>query len=142
MSFLSVLRGFFLVVILLIVLFSILATQTRLVFERITETATMRSIGYKNSLITQIFLCEALVLALIGSFLGILASVLVGETIDLIGIFYLIGILSEEVPFSIVVTPGNAIYSAFMLIVLAMVSCYIPLRKALALSISEAFAKK
>ncbi len=142
MSFLNVLRGFFLVVILLIVMFSILATQTRLVFERITETATLRSIGYKNILITQIFLCEAFVLALVGSILGMIASVLVSLAIDWIGIFYLIGILSEEVPFSIVVTPGNALYSALMLIILAVVSCYIPLRKALALSISEAFAKK
>ena len=140
MSFLNVLRGFFLVVILLIVTFSIMATQTRLVFERIKETATLRSLGFTNGLVTQIFICEALVLTLLGVVIGSLFSVIVSFAVKKIGIFYLIGILSEQVPFTIALITNNFIYSGFVLIILVTIACYIPLRKTLSMSISEAFA--
>ena len=140
MSFLNVLRGFFLVVILVIVTFSIMATQTRMVFERIKETATLRSLGFSETLISHIFISEAFLLALGGSLLGSIGSVLASITIKKIGFFYLIGILSEEVPFHIAIIGSNFLYSGLVLVSLSIVACYIPVKKTLSLSISEAFS--
>lgn len=141
MSFLNVLRIFFLIVILTIVLFSILATQNRLVFERIKEIATLRSIGFKKGLISHIFLGEALILALIGSVTGSVLSVLAGFLVRKIGIFYRIGILSEEVPFYFSLSGPIFLRSALVLIGLSLIACYLPLRRAMRLSISEAFSE-
>jgi putative ABC transport system permease protein len=141
MSFLNTLRGFFLIVILLIVGFSVVATQTRLVFERITETATLRSLGFKNRLITKIFLAEAFLLSLVGSVFGALLSFVVSYLIKKIGKFYLIGILSEKVPFTIALVPENFLYSWMIITVMTTGACYIPQRKSLRLSINEAFTQ-
>lgn len=140
MSFLGVLRGFFLVVILFIVLFSTIATQNRLVYERIKEAATLRSLGFKQQIIVQIFLTEALILALVGSTIGILLSVIASFLVKKIGIFYLIGILSEEVPFVFSLTLGTALKSTLVLTVLSMVACYMPLKNSLKRTISDVFA--
>lgn len=141
MSFLNVLRAFFLVVILAIVLFSILATQNRLVFERIKEIATLRSIGFKNRLIAQVFLAEALILALLGSVTGAGLSVVVSFAVRKIGIFYRIGILSEEVPFYFSLSGTIFLRSALVLLALSLIACYLPVRRAMRLSISEAFSE-
>lgn len=140
MSFLNVLRGFFLIVILCIVLFSISATQIRLIFERISEIATLRSLGFSNLIIKKIILAEAVFLATIGSILGSLLSLVISYTFKKIGIFYLIGILSEEVPFNINVSLNTICYSFGCLIIITILATYIPLRRALKLTISEAFS--
>lgn len=141
MSFLNVLRVFFLIVILTIVLFSILATQNRLVFERIKEIATLRSLGFKHRLITHIFLGEALILALMGSVAGSVLSVVASFITRSIGVFYRIGILSEEVPFYFSLSGPIFLRSALVLLALSLIACYLPVRRAMGLSISEAFSE-
>lgn len=65
-----------------IVLFTIGNTMSMAVVERTVEIGTLRAIGLRRSGIRRLFLCEALLLGVIGTAIGVLAALLVAFLIN------------------------------------------------------------
>lgn len=141
MSFLFVLRGFFLTVILFIVLFSILTTQNRIVYERLKETAILRSLGFKKQFILKVFLMEAFIITCFASLIGLFISFLISFIIKEIGIYYLIGILSEEIPFIFVLNLKTLSESFIGILLMMLFATYYPYSRSLKKSIAQVFSK-
>jgi putative ABC transport system permease protein len=66
--------GFMTVLIGAIVLFTVGNTMSMAVMERTTEIGTLRAIGLRRSGIRRLFVCEALLLGLIGAVVGLAAA--------------------------------------------------------------------
>lgn len=140
LSFLNVLRGFFLTVILFIVMFSILATQNRNIVERTNEIGIFRSLGFNNNVLASIFVVEAFLLSLVGCLLGLVGSIIVSYLVKTIGIYYLIGILSEEIPFLFDLTLLRVFESFFVIIGIVLFATFVPLKKAISKTIAQIFS--
>jgi putative ABC transport system permease protein len=74
-SFISILIG-------VIVLFTIGNTMSTAVVERTVEIGTLRAIGLRRSGIRRLFMCEGILLGLIGSTLGVLFALVVAYFIN------------------------------------------------------------
>ncbi len=140
LSFLRVFRLFTLAVVLTVVTLSVFSTVLRLVQERTPEIGTLRSLGFRNLQVLGFFMLESSLLALFGTTLGIFASYVISFIVNSIGIYYKIGILSEEIPLHILLPPGNFLTSAVILIALSLLATLIATRRALRSTIPDCLA--
>ncbi|MBV1776036.1 FtsX-like permease family protein [Burkholderiaceae bacterium DAT-1] len=125
-EFMDSMFGFIAMLIGVIVLFSIGNTMSTAVVERTVEIGTLRAIGLRRSGIRRLFLCEALLLGLIGSAVGLIASLVLAWLINHSGwswtppgysYAYLILVrIGEDVPLligSVVGMVGVTVFSAW-----------------------------
>ena len=139
-AFLNVFRFFTIIVVLTIVTLSVVSTLMRLVQERTREIATLKSIGFKNTQVMSLFLLEGSLLATIGIILGVVVSTLLAYVFDFFVIYYKIGILSEDVPFHIILPGSHLAFSAALLMALALTGTFFATRRALRRKITEGLA--
>ncbi len=142
LAFLYVFRYFTIAVVLAIVGLSVVSTLMRLVQERTREIATLKSVGFSKSHILSLFVLEGSLLAGIGIAIGIVVSLFVAYAFDVIVIYYKIGILSEDVPFHILLPVSNFVLSAVLLLFLALVGTLVATRRAINLPITEGLAHR
>lgn len=81
-EFMDTMFGFIAMLIGVIVLFTIGNTMSTAVVERTTEIGTLRAIGLRRTGIRRLFLCEALLLGIAGSILGVAFALLVAYGIN------------------------------------------------------------
>ncbi|MFZ4528886.1 MAG: ABC transporter permease [Undibacterium curvum] len=81
-QFMDSMFSFIAMLIGVIVLFTIGNTMSTAVVERTAEIGTLRAIGLRRSGIRRLFLCEALVLGVIGAILGALCALAVAYLIN------------------------------------------------------------
>ncbi len=81
-QFMGSMFGFIAMLIGVIVLFTIGNTMGTAVVERTVEIGTLRAIGLRRSGIRRLFMCEALLLALIGSLAGLLCALALASLIN------------------------------------------------------------
>jgi len=81
-QFMDSMFGFIAMLIGIIVLFTIGNTMSTAVVERTTEIGTLRALGLRRSGVRRLFLCEALILGVVGALLGVAAALLVGYGIN------------------------------------------------------------
>lgn len=81
-EFMDTMFGFIAMLIGVIVLFTIGNTMSTAVVERTTEIGTLRAIGLRRAGIRRLFLCEALLLGIAGSVLGVAFALLVAYAIN------------------------------------------------------------
>lgn len=80
--FMDSMFGFIAVLIGIIVLFTIGNTMSTAVVERTVEIGTLRAIGLRRSGIRRLFLCEGVLLGMIGATIGVLCAILIAYVIN------------------------------------------------------------
>ena len=81
-QFMDSMFSFIAMLIAVIVLFTIGNTMGTAVVERTNEIGTLRAIGLRRSGIRRLFLCEALLLGVIGSVLGAISALILAYMIN------------------------------------------------------------
>ena len=81
-QFMNSMFGFISILIAVIVLFTIGNTMSTAVVERTVEIGTLRAIGLRRSGIRRLFLCEGVLLGLIGAILGVLCALFIAYLIN------------------------------------------------------------
>ncbi|MBK7000623.1 MAG: ABC transporter permease [Rhodoferax sp.] len=87
-QFMGSMFGFIAILIAVIVLFMIGNTMSTAVVERTVEIGTLRAIGLRRSGIRNLFLCEGVLLGLIGSALGVLCALFIASLINNSGLSF------------------------------------------------------
>ncbi|MCK9284879.1 MAG: FtsX-like permease family protein [Rhodocyclaceae bacterium] len=81
-QFMNSMFGFIATLIGVIVLFTIGNTMSTAVVERTVEIGTLRAMGLRRSGIRRLFMCEALLLGVIGSAIGVLCALFIAYLIN------------------------------------------------------------
>ncbi len=81
-QFMNSMFGFISILIAVIVLFTIGNTMSTAVVERTVEIGTLRAIGLRRSGIRLLFMCEGVLLGVIGSIIGVLAALFIAYLIN------------------------------------------------------------
>lgn len=81
-EFMDSMFGFIALLIGVIVLFTVGNTMSTAVVERTVEIGTLRAIGLRRAGIRRLFLCEGILLGLIGSIIGVLSALSVAYAIN------------------------------------------------------------
>jgi putative ABC transport system permease protein len=81
-EFMDSMFGFISILIGVIVLFTIGNTMSTAVVERTVEIGTLRAIGLRRSGIRRLFLCEGVLLGVIGAIIGLLCSLAIAYLIN------------------------------------------------------------
>lgn len=81
-QFMDSMFSFISMLIAVIVLFTIGNTMSTAVVERTTEIGTLRALGLRRAGIRRLFLCEALLLGIVGAVLGVLGALGVAALIN------------------------------------------------------------
>lgn len=124
--------GFMAVLIGAIVLFTVSNTMSMAVMERTVEIGTLRAIGLRRSGIRRLFVCEALLLGLIGALLGVAVSLVLAWLINHSGLTWLPPGQSDRVPLTVRVwgETGMLLGTAAGLTLVAVLSAWWPARRA------------
>lgn len=88
-QFMNSMFGFISILIAVIVLFTIGNTMSTAVVERTVEIGTLRAIGLRRGGIRRLFLCEGMLLGLVGSALGVAAALSVAYLINNSGLSWI-----------------------------------------------------
>ena len=132
--------GFISILIYVIVLFTVGNTMSMAVVERTTEIATLRAIGQRRGGIRTLFVCEGLLLGLVGAGLGIAIALPIAYLINNSGLAWAPPGYSYEYPVMVRVWGDNKLMfgTALSLAVVAVVSAWWPANRAAKLDIVDA----
>jgi putative ABC transport system permease protein len=132
-SFIAVLIG-------AIVLFTVVNTMSMAVVERTVEIGTLRAIGLRRNGIRRLFICEGLLLGVIGAVLGVLIALGIAYTINHAGLTWLPPGRVEPVPLTVRVWGETRLITgtAIGLIVVAILSAFLPASRASKMNIVDA----
>jgi putative ABC transport system permease protein len=124
--------GFMAVLIGAIVLFTVGNTMSMAVMERTTEIGTLRAIGLRRSGIRRLFVCEALLLGLIGAVAGLAAALGLAWLINHAGLTWLPPGQVDPVPLTVRVWGETKLMlgTAATLALVAVLSAWWPARRA------------
>jgi putative ABC transport system permease protein len=124
MEFLAIFRNFIIIVILVVSTMSVVNTLVKIVKERTREIGTMRSIGFRSRQVAKLFLFESLYLALIGSVIGIVISIIATATINALNIQYKAGLLAEPISFKIDFVWQGYLTALALLVTVSLLASY------------------
>ena len=132
--------GFMAVLIGAIVLFTVSNTMSMAVMERTAEIGTLRAIGLRRSGIRQLFVCEGLLLGLIGAAGGVAASIGVAWLINHAGLTWLPPGQVDPVPLTVRVWGEVRLMlgTGLGLAMVAVISSWWPARRAARMLIVDA----
>ncbi|MCX7293650.1 FtsX-like permease family protein [Janthinobacterium sp.] len=132
--------GFISILIYVIVLFTVGNTMSMAVVERTTEIGTLRAIGQRRGGIRTLFICEGLLLGLVGAAVGILIALPIAYLINHSGLAWAPPGYSYEYPVTVRVWGDNQLMfgTAVSLVVVAVVSAWWPANRAAKLDVVDA----
>ncbi len=132
--------GFIAVLIGVIVLFTVGNTMSMAVVERTTEIGTLRAIGQRRSGIRRLFVCEGLLLGLLGAVLGVLTALLAAFLINHSGMTWTPPGYVYAYPLKVRLwgDVGLIFESAIGLVIVAIISAWWPANRASKLLIVDA----
>ena len=124
--------GFMAALIGAIVLFTVGNTMSMAVMERTTEIGTLRAIGLRRSGIRRLFVCEALLLGLIGALAGLVAALGLAWVINHSGMTWLPPGQVDPVPLTVRVWGETRLMlgTGATLALVAVLSAWWPARRA------------
>ena len=140
LQFMDSMFGFIAVLIGVIVLFTIGNTMSTAVVERTVEIGTLRAMGLSRGGLRRLFLCEGLLLGLIGSVLGVLVAVVVASAINHSGLSWTPPAYSYSYRILVLLAQGPwlMVGSVLGLIVVTLISAWLPANRASKLMIVDA----
>ncbi len=132
--------GFMAVLIGAIVLFTVGNTMSMAVVERTTEIGTLRAMGLRRSGIRQLFVCEGLLLGLIGAASGIAVALVVAYLINHGGLTWTPPGQVDPVPLTVRVWGElrMMVVTGLGLTIVSVVSAWWPARRAAQMQIVDA----
>jgi putative ABC transport system permease protein len=110
------------------------------VVERTVEIGTLRAIGLRRNGIRRLFICEGLLLGVIGAALGVLIALGIAYTINHAGLTWLPPGRVEPVPLTVRVWGETRLIvgTAIGLMVVAILSAFLPASRAAKMNIVDA----
>lgn len=126
-----------LTVVLSIVVLSVANAMSMSVIERTREIGTLRAIGVRCRSVTTLFICEALLLVIIGLIVGLILSFITRFGVNLLDIRWIPPGNTMTLPIYIGVDLQRTAIAGVVLTLLAIVAAYIPARRAAHNSITE-----
>ena len=132
--------GFMAVLIGAIVLFTVGNTMSMAVVERTTEIGTLRAMGLRRGGIRRLFVCEGLLLGLIGAASGILVALAIAWLINHGGLTWTPPGQVDPVPLTVRVwgETGLMLATGIGLTIVAVISAWWPARRAARMLIVDA----
>jgi putative ABC transport system permease protein len=129
-----------LVVLFVIIMVGILNTFRMTMFERIREIGTMRAIGMQRGQVRNLFLLEALFLAIAGMVVGIALAALVMGILSLfnLGVDSPLFMILRKGHFSFKVPLGRGLMNILIIAILTLCAAYLPARSAARLEPAQA----
>ncbi len=129
-----------LIVLFVIIMVGILNTFRMTMFERIREIGTMRAIGMQRGQVRNLFLLEALFLAIAGMAMGIALAAIVMGILSLfnLGIDSPLFMILRKGHFSFKVPLGRGLMNVIVVAVLTLCAAYLPARSAARLEPAQA----
>ena len=137
LELMSIFRNFVVVVILIISTLSVVNTLIKIIKERSREIGTLRSIGFKAKQVVRLFVYETFLLSVLGTFLGLVASICLTFFLNSLHIRYKAGLLSEPVLFKINYTFSGYLNAFTILVVVSFLACLYSIRHELNKKIIE-----
>jgi putative ABC transport system permease protein len=136
----DIIFGFISALIGSIVLFLLSNTMSMTVAERTVEIGTLRAIGLRRNGIRNLFVCEGMLLGLIGASLGIALSLLISFAINQSGLTWVPPGSMTQVPLTVRVAGEYKLVltSAIGLMAVATLSAWWPARRAARMNIVDA----
>lgn len=132
--------GFISILIYVIVLFTVGNTMSMAVVERTTEIGTLRAIGQRRGGIRSLFVCEGVLLGLIGAVSGIAIALPIAYMVNHSGMTWAPPGYSYEYPVMVRVWGDNKLMfgTAISLAIVTVISAWWPANRAAKLNIVEA----
>jgi putative ABC transport system permease protein len=132
--------AFIAVLIGAIVLFTVGNTMSMAVVERTVEIGTLRAMGLRRSGIRRLFVCEGLLLGVIGAVLGVSISIALSVAINHSGLTWTPPGYVMKVPLNIYVWGENGLMlgCALGLVVVAVISALWPANRAARMAVVDA----
>jgi putative ABC transport system permease protein len=132
--------GFVTILIVSIVLFTIGNTMSMAVVERTVEIGTLRAIGLRGKGIQRIFVCEGIVLGLVGAAVGVAAALGIAHLINQSGWTYVPPGRASPVPLEVWILGDNKLIASVVigLIMTSVASAWMPSRRAAKMNIMNA----
>lgn len=132
--------GFIATLIGVIVLFTVGNTMSMAVVERTTEIGTLRAIGQRRGGIRSLFMCEGMMLGVIGAALGVLIALLIAYLINHSGLTWTPPGYVYAYPLKVRVWGDMRLIfgSAIGLVIVAIISAWWPANRASKLMIVDA----
>ncbi len=132
--------GFISLLIWVIVLFTVGNTMSMAVVERTTEIGTLRAIGRRRMGIRSLFICEGVLLGVLGALAGIAIALPIAYLINHSGLTWMPPSYSYEYPVMVRVWGDNGLLfgSAVSLVIVVMISAWWPATRAAKLNIVDA----
>ncbi|MDP2367022.1 ABC transporter permease [Rhodoferax sp.] len=139
-AFMDSVFGFIAVLIGVIVLFTIGNTMSTAVVERTVEIGTLRAIGLRRAGIRRLFVCEGVLLGVLGAALGVLCAALAAYAINHSGLSYTPPgyVYAYLVQVRVLEDMGLLLGSVLGLVVVAVFSAWWPATRASKLLIVDA----
>jgi putative ABC transport system permease protein len=131
MDLMSVFRNFVVIVILIISTLSVINTLIKIIKERSREIGTLRSIGFTARQVRRMFFYETFLLALLGTFIGMVGAVVITLLLNISHIRYKAGMLSEPVLFKINIALNSYINAFLILTLVSLGACLFSTRQEL-----------
>jgi putative ABC transport system permease protein len=140
MQFMDSMFGFIATLLGVIVLFTIGNTMSTAVVERTVEIGTLRAMGLNRSGLRRLFVCEGLLLGAAGSVLGLLVAAVIAYLINHSGLSWTPPGYSYSYRIMVLLgqAPGLIFGCVLGLIVVTLVSAWLPAHRASKLVIVEA----
>lgn len=123
LDLMSIFRNFVVVVILIISTLSVVNTLIKIIKERSREIGTLRSLGFKAKQVGRMFIYETFLLSVLGTFLGLIASLILTFFLNSLHIRYKAGLLSEPVLFKINYTVYGYLNAFSILVFVSFLAC-------------------
>lgn len=132
--------GFIFALIGGIVLFTVSNTMNAAVVERTVEVGTLRALGLRRAGIRRLFIAEGVLLGCVGAVAGMLFAYAFAWVFNAAELFWIPPGASDLLPLSIVLQGQHALVvgTTLGLIVIAVLSAWLPARRAAQLKIVEA----
>lgn len=132
--------GFVFVLIGAIVLFVVSNTMSMAIIERTVEIGTLRAIGLRRRGIQNMFICEGLVLGIVGALIGLVVALAVAAVVNRSGLSWTPPARIDAVPLTVRVWGEWRLMGLTFagLTIVAVLSAWVPARRAAHLHIVDA----
>lgn len=140
MGIVRTLRSFMAVVVVAISAMAVFSTMVKVVSERTREIGTLRSLGFLRGQVTALFALEAATLSAAACAAGLLVTLAVTALVNRAGVTYTGGVMATPIPLGVASDPVAWLRAAAFLVAVAVLTAWLPARRAARRRIPDALS--